>query len=80
MVCSGLKDVGVGGVEGAGLYAVGVSTLALLAALCGVKGGSKGLGGLYKTAMKGTRWAAVAGIGISGARDVIYRMNNKNAA
>ncbi len=80
MVCSGLKDIGVGGVEGAGLYALGVSTLALLAALCGVKCGNKGLGQAYKTAMKGTRWAAVLGIGVTGARDIINRTNNKNAA
>ena len=80
-ICAGLKDIGVGGVEGAGLYAVGVSTLALLAALCRFKGvGNVSLGKMYAALMSKTGYAAAAGILFTGAADVIHRKNNKAAA
>lgn len=72
-ICAGFKDVGVGGVEGAGIYAVGVSMAALIATLCG----AKGVGKWYGKLMSKTGWAAVAGIGITGASDIIRRTGNK---
>jgi len=78
LICAGLRDIGVGGVEGAGLWATGVSVASLLALLCGCKG--KNVGNVYKTLMSKTGYMALTGIACTGATDVIQRMNNKNAA
>lgn len=75
-ICAGLRDIGVGSAEFAGLYTVAVSTIALLTLLCG----GKNVGKWYGKLMSKTGYAAMAGILYTGASDVIQRQNSKCAA
>ena len=74
-VGSALRDIGVGGVVGAGIYGAGVGASAIITKLCGGHPINKWN---WELLGKGAGWAALAGFAIMATMDVLKRTGNKS--